>query len=214
MLSDLISPSLRRLLPRRVSQRLLAIAVFLMALTTNAADSQPKRPSIAAAAKEPSATNPATQQAVRSVNELVSFVVQPKLWPLKADSVGERLAALGPWKREQPIPEALTLMAERSGIVARAEIAYSADAKKRWVFMAANFFISDSDLAHLYRELSQEIQTKLGKPRWSRKAANGDAPAAGWKLDKHLELLLGQSPVEGEQLLTLTISEPQGGPGD
>ena len=39
----------------------------------------------------------------------------------------------------------------------------------------------------------------------------GDLPAAGWTLGNHLELLLARSPVEGERLLVLMISEPQGG---
>ena len=142
------------------------------------------------------------------------MVAQRKLWPLKADSAEEQLSALGPWKREQPIPEALTLVAGRSGLVARSEIAYSADAKKRWIFVGASFFVADPDLPHLYRALSEVIQKQLGKPRWTRKAANGDLPAAGWKLGNRLELLLTRSPVEGERLLALMISEPQGGSAD
>ena len=144
---------------------------------------------------------------------MVKLVGQRKLWPLKADLAEEQLRALGPWKREQPIPEVLTLVAGRSGIVARSEISYAADAKKRWFFVGASFFVADPDLARLHRALSEVVQKQLGKPRWTRKA-NGDLPAAGWKLGNNLELLLARSPVEGERLLAIMISEPQGGPAD
>lgn len=81
-------------------------------------------------------------------------------------------------------------------------------------FRGATFFVADSDLAHLYRAVSDVIQKQLGKPRWTRKASHGDLPAAGWKLSNHLELLLTQSPVAGERLLALMISEPQGDSAD
>jgi len=202
----------------------LAVAVaFLAASAANAGDERPERRSLAAKAIETSAravpgtgTAPslATQPLVTSAEELVKLVAQRKLWPLKADAVEAQLRALGSWKREQPIPEALTLVAGRSGIVARSEISYTVDRKKRWIFVGASFFVADPDLAHLYRALSDVIQKQLGKPRWMRKAANGDLPAAGWKLSNHIELLLTQSPVEGERLLALIISEPQGGSAD
>jgi hypothetical protein len=147
-------------------------------------------------------------------NALVKLLAQRKLWPLKAEAVEEQFRALGPWKREQPIPEALTLVAGRSGIVERSEISYAADAKKRWIFVGASFFVADADLLRLYRSLSEAIAKELGKPRWTRKATGGDMPAAGWTLGKRLELLLTRSPVEGEHLLALMISEPQGGSAD
>ena len=140
MSSNLTSPS------SRPSQRLLTLAVaFLTALAASASS--------------------ANQPLVTSAEELVKLVAQRKLWPLKADVAEEQLRALGPWKREQPIPEALTLVAGRSGLVARSEISYSADARKRWIFVGASFFVADPDLAHLYRALSEVIQKQLGKPR-------------------------------------------------
>jgi hypothetical protein len=194
----------------------LTVAVALLAVqAANAGDrpgavaKQAVETSNASAARAEGSPN---QPPVTSAEELVKLVAQRKLWPLKADAAEEQLRALGPWKREQPIPEALTLVAGRAGIVARSEISYAADAKKRWIFVGASFFVADADLGQLHRTLSEVIEKQLGKPRWTRKAA--DRPAAGWKLGKHLELLLTHSPVEGERLLALMISEPQGASAD
>jgi len=129
MSSNLTSPSLQRLVYSRPFQRLAALIVaFLTTFAANAADDRPEGRSVVAAQ--------ASQPLVTSAEELVRLVAQRKLWPLKADAAEEQLRALGPWKREQPIAEALTLVAGRSGLVARSEISYAADAKKRWIFVA------------------------------------------------------------------------------
>lgn len=157
-----------------------------------------------------------SQPASVSVDALVKSVGQRKLWPLKPDVAEDRLQALGPWKREQPIPDALTLVAGRAGVVERSELSYSADAKKRWIFLGASFFLGDTDLERLYHTLSEQLQLQLGKPAWVRKGkkSTGGKPAAGWRLGNRLELLLTHSPVEGEHLLAIMVSEPQGGPSD
>jgi hypothetical protein len=213
MFFNLMSLLLPQLLPSRLPQCLAAAAVALLAATTaHSADGRASTHGTATQTVEKSTGN--AQQSA-SADALVKLVAQRKLWPLKAETVEEQLRALGPWKREQPIPEALTLVAGCSGAVARSEISYAAAPKKRWAFVGASFFVADSDLPRLYQALSDLIQKELGKPRWTRKkAAKGELPAAGWKLGKHLELLLRQSPVEGENLIAIMISEPQGGPGD
>jgi hypothetical protein len=191
------------------------VVALLAASAAHSADDRPTAPSAAARPVEKNTGNPAGgESADASTEALVKLVAQRKLWPLKAEAVEEQLRALGPWKREQPIPEALTLVAGHAGVVARTEISYAAAPKRRWVFLGASFFVADADLPRLYQALSDLIQKDLGKPRWTRKAAKGELPAAGWKLSKRLELLLRQSPVEGERLIAILISEPQGGSGD
>jgi hypothetical protein len=201
MSSNLTSLSHYRPLPSRPAQCLWAVAVVLLTAAPAKAADAPHSP-----------VSPS--QAVTSVDELVKLLTQRELWPPKAEVVEEQLRVLGPWKREQPIPEALTLVAGRSGLVERCEIAYSADEKKRWSFVGATFFVGDADLARLYRALSDQIRTHLGKPRWTRKAGKGERPASGWNLGKRLELSLSDSPVYGESLLAINVSEPQGGPAD
>ena len=134
-----------------------------------------------------------------------------KVWPLAPDDAERQLGALGPWKREQPVPEVLTLVGPASGIVQRSELSYSADGKKGWAFVGASFFVRASEPTSL-KTLGELIRKKLGKPRWTHRNVAGELPSNGWSLGGRLELVLGKSPVEGESLLVLTISEPQGGP--
>jgi hypothetical protein len=187
---------------------IVGLALFVTtAVYAGASQAQPH----VAAADSGASTSPTSV----SAEALVKLVAQRKLWPLKAETADNQLGALGPWKREQPIPEALTLVAGHAGIVERSEVSYAADAKKRWIFLGASFFVGDPDLARLHRTLSDLLRQQLGKPAWTRKAkTKGDLPAVGWKLGKRLELLLTKSPVEGERLLALVVSEPQGGSGD
>jgi len=193
MFSNRMNPWFPVPTPSPALPRLLAMVIALMASTAFASDDRPE--------------NAAT-------SELVKLVAQKALWPLQADGVESHLQTLGPWKREQPIPEALTWVAGASKLATRAEVSYATDAKKRWSFVGASFFLGAADLDRLYRELNELIQHQIGKPRWTRKGSKGQAPSTGWRLANRLELLLGRSPVDGEKLLVLTISEPQGGPGD
>jgi hypothetical protein len=207
--------------PRKLIWQSLLVATTLLAgAVTCRSDQRSELTSVAAsppgkeAASSGAATAAAPGAAAVSAEQLVSLVAQRKLWPLKPEAVEDQLRPLGPWKREQPIPEALTLIGGRSGHVARSELSYSADGKKGWAFVGATFFVGDEDLGRLYDTLSGLIQKQLGKARWTRKATKGELPSAGWKLGPRLELLLRKSPTEGEQLIALMISEPQAGAGD
>lgn len=174
------------------------------ATAPKSAPTEPSKPTAA-----PGASSDTT-----SATDLVGLVAQRDLWPLKADSVADRLRPLGPWKREQPIPEALTLVGGRRGAIERAELSYSSDGKNGWIFVGASFFVRDTDLKRSYDDTAAAVQKQLGKPKWTRKASSGGIPSAGWKLPNRLELLLSKSATEGEQLLALTVSEPQGGSRD
>jgi hypothetical protein len=209
MFSNRTSP----LRPRQTRSHLAASLAVTSALlmTTTAGGGAQAQPAVTTA-KAGAVSSPTSL----SADALVKLVARRKLWPLKPEWVEDRLHALGPWKREQPIPEALTLLTGRMGVVERSELSYSGNAKKQWIFLGATFFLGGPDLENLHQTLSNLIQVQLGKPSWTRKGKKSaqEVPAVGWKLGNRLELLLTKRPVEGERLLAIMIPEPQGGPGD
>jgi hypothetical protein len=138
----------------------------------------------------------------------VDLVVKRELWPLKPASAEELLQGLGQVRRETPIPRALSLVGGPTASVARFEVSYSQDEDGHWTFNAATFFLGDADLPRLYRRLQTRITERLGKPEWTEK--QNDLPSSGWSLGRDMSLLLAPSPNQGERLVMLSISEPEG----
>lgn len=155
------------------------------------------------------AADPDARKGELTIDGLVALVAQRRLWPLGPDAAEKKLAALGPWKRDQPLAEVLTLIGAPSGVVQRSEISYSSDGNKGWIFVGASVFVRGANLSEMQKAIADLVSTKLGKPRWTRRAQGSDVPSAGWKLGARQELLVRQSPVEGEKLLVVMVSEPQ-----
>jgi hypothetical protein len=176
MFSNRTSPSFQRQARSRLSSRCLSLVLALLATIVVCAGASQAQSQVATAEARPT-----TSSAGFSVEDVVKLVAQRKLWPLKAEAAEDQLRALGPWKREQPIAEALTLLAGRAGVVEHSELSYAADVKKRWTFVGASFFVGDPDLARLHHTLSDLLQHQLGRPAWTRKAqtSKGDLPAVG-----------------------------------
>jgi hypothetical protein len=200
-------------------RRIFEIATFLM-VATGLSDVRSDQTPIAAPPADPTqkapladrtSLTPTTTQHEVSAEDLVTLIAQRKLWPLSVEAAEATLRPLGAMKRQQPVPEALTLIGGRSGIVERFEISYSSDGKKDWIFVGASFFLNDRNLSDLRQRLDVLLQEQLGRPKWAKGKKAGEAAAAGWKLRGRTELTLQKSPYEGEQLLVIMISEPQRG---
>jgi len=208
---------------RAVASWLLFAAVTASVVTCqSSASSREAKPAAPAPAGQPAA--PAVRPAAKGTGDataadapkgeltldgVVALVAQRRLWPLGPDAAEKKLAALGPWKRDQPLAEVLTLVGPSSGVVERTEISYSSDGNKGWLFVGGTIFVRGSNLPELQKTVADLVSSKLGKPRWTRRAEGGDAASAGWKLGARQELLVKQSPVAGEKLLAIMISEPQ-----
>jgi len=204
----------------RVSQFALAFAVsafWLAACGSPAASnavvaspsSVPKNePSLRA---EPSAEpNPSLEvnHEKQSVDP-VDLVVKRELWPLEPASAEEILQGLGHVRRETPAPDVLSLVGGPTGALARFEVSYSQDADGRWTFNVASFFFGgEPDLPALYQKIETRITERLGKPKWTEKQE--ELPSSGWSLGRDMSLLLTSSPNQGERLVMLSISEPEG----
>jgi hypothetical protein len=104
--------------------------------------------------------------------------------------------------------QSLALSGGPSGALARFQVAYSGDEKGHWTFNVATFFLGDSDLHRLHAAVEKQLAELLGKPEWVDKSS--DLPSAGWGLGRSMKLLLAPSPIGGEKLLMISISEPDG----
>jgi hypothetical protein len=138
----------------------------------------------------------------------VDLVIKRELWPLEPASAEELLKRLGHVRRETSVPHALSLVGGPTGSVARFEVSYSEGDDGHWTFNAANFFLGDAELATLYRKLETRITERLGKPAWTEK--QNDLPSTGWSLGRDMSLLLAPSPNQGERLVMLSVSQPEG----
>lgn len=161
--------------------------------------------------RSPPSPSPGAATREASVEDIVALATDRTLWPARPEVAEERLRLFGSLKREQPVPEVLTLVGGRSGPLERVEVSYSADGKNGWIFLGASFFLGASDLPRLQKTIEADLRKQLGKPRFTKKGKGEEIPALGWKLHGRMELLLRKSPVEGEKLLLVMISEPQGG---
>lgn len=138
----------------------------------------------------------------------VDLVVKRDLWPLEPAAAEKLLQSLGQVRREAPIPHALSLVGGPTATLARFDVSYAQDDEGRWTMNAASFFLGDADLGALYQRLETRITERLGKPEWSEK--QNDLPSSGWSLGRDMSLLLAPSPNQGERLVVLSISEPEG----
>jgi hypothetical protein len=202
----------------RASQFAAALAASVIACSSPAASNglvaspssvgesstQPRAPS------DPSATTSAAHTAGSRGQAVdpVELVVKRDLWPLEPASAEKLLQELGHVRREVPFPRALSIVGGPTGPVERFEVSYSQDDDGHWTFNAASFFLRDPDLQALYQKLETRIIERLGKPAWTER--QGDLPSSGWNLGRDMSLLLAASPNQGERLLMLSVSEPEG----
>lgn len=135
------------------------------------------------------------------VAELVDLIAARRLWPIELDVVERRLAALGPWTREQPMPEMLAFKSS-CGVVT-AEVVFMRYEGRPWSFYGASFDVNEP-----FTVFAKRLEAKLGKPSWVRKAAAPDARAAGWNLGRGLTLSADGGMARGRT--AVHISEPQG----
>jgi hypothetical protein len=180
------------------------------AVSTKAASSSGAPGRTAAESVEPPINSTPSDAAVNYTKPVdpVELVAKREMWPLDPGSAEELLRGLGHVRRETPEPRALSLIGGPSGALARFEVSYSQDDAGQWAFNVANFFFGEADLPALNQKIETAIIERLGKPDWTERQA--ELPSSGWSLGRDMNLLLAPSPNQGERLVLLSVSEPEG----
>lgn len=138
----------------------------------------------------------------------IDLVVKRDLWPLEPAAAERLLQGLGQVRRETVGPHGLSLVGGPTPTLARFDVSYSQDDDGHWTLNAASFFLRDADLTLLYARLETRIIERLGRPEW--RSQQDELPSSGWSLGRDMSLLLAPSPNQGERLVMLSISEPEG----
>jgi hypothetical protein len=187
----------------------LALSAALACASQQSTSVEPVGPMAAESSPDSSATPArATERGEpdATASSVVTLIAKPGLWPLDVESARRVLTALGPVKREQPRPEALSLVGGPFGALERFDVDYSLEENKYWVFASAWFFLGGRDLDRLYRTIEARLIQLLGKPASTDRDAGAVLPTVTWDLGEAI-LSLAPSKDRGERQLMIAIHE-------
>ena len=150
----------------------------------------------------PAPSAPASQGP--ALQDIITRVAKKNLWPLEPGEAEKLLQTIGPVRRDERASQVLSLSGGPSGALARFEVSYTPDENGHWAFNVASFFLGRDD----YERVEHQLTEQVGKPEWTGK--NDDIPSTEWGIGRSMKLLLGPSPNLGDELLVMSISEPEG----
>ena len=114
----------------------------------------------------------------------------------------------------------VVLMAGSAPGIRRMEIAYTEDARGKWIFSQITVLLIPSpaeDIPALHRRLEVALRKKLGKPKFTKRD-EAPLPSMGWKLKGTVEFWLGEetstlpSGTVPERHIRIDIGAPNGEP--